>query len=412
MGKNLPLPRWMQNLPEGTISGLFGTLIALLVIIACAVPPVCADNTTPTTGITNTTATTTATATSTVTATVTATATQTQPPLPVASFTYSPSTISPGTLVTFTDTSTGSPTGYYWYFGNGGVSTLKYPPVQTYPSAGTYSVSLTVSNSVGTSAVYTRSIVVEPANTLDANFYFSPSSPDAGDSVSFTDISTGDGINEWSWDFDDAMDFTGNRVSTLQNPSHTYENTGSYYVTLTVWNDSGSDIIGKTVTVNPPPTPTPSPYRLSLSEGWNLASIPLINATYTVPSSVYSHVFSYDNVRQEYNETNISDMQAGNGYWIASAADVVITLYGEPVSSYSCNGTKGWNLIGSLGFETTGNGITLNSMALSNPVLYGYDGRTRLYQLSGYLLPSHGYWIYLNENGIVNVTMSPPSFPE
>ena len=53
--------------------------------------------------------------------------------------------------------------------------------------------------------------------------------------VQFSDASTG-GPTAWSWDFGD-----GSAPSTLQNPSHTYLNPGSYTVTLGVANAVGSD---------------------------------------------------------------------------------------------------------------------------------------------------------------------------
>ena len=49
--------------------------------------------------------------------------------------------------VSFTDTSTGSPTSWSWSFGDGTSSTVQNPS-KTYAAAGTYTVSLTASNSV------------------------------------------------------------------------------------------------------------------------------------------------------------------------------------------------------------------------------------------------------------------------
>jgi len=54
--------------------------------------------------------------------------------------------------------------------------------------------------------------------------------------VQFTDQSTNSPI-AWSWDFGDGG------TSREQNPVHTYETAGTYDVTLTVWNDLGSDTI-------------------------------------------------------------------------------------------------------------------------------------------------------------------------
>ncbi len=60
-----------------------------------------------------------------------------------------------------------------------------------------------------------------------------------GESVQFTDISTNN-PSDWQWDFGD-----GN-TSIEQNPSHTFENEGTYTVSLTVSNTLGSDTIIKT----------------------------------------------------------------------------------------------------------------------------------------------------------------------
>jgi len=53
--------------------------------------------------------------------------------------------------------------------------------------------------------------------------------------VQFYDRSIGD-ITSWSWNFGDGS------TSTEQNPIHTYENIGTYSVSLSVWWSGGSDI--------------------------------------------------------------------------------------------------------------------------------------------------------------------------
>jgi hypothetical protein len=63
--------------------------------------------------------------------------------------------------VQFTDTSTGSPTAWSWSFGDGGTSTSQNP-THTYSAAGSYAVSLTVSNTHGSNA---RSLSVAVSGT-------------------------------------------------------------------------------------------------------------------------------------------------------------------------------------------------------------------------------------------------------
>lgn len=69
-----------------------------------------------------------------------------------------------------------------------------------------------------------------------AGFTYSPANPDEGESVTFTDESTdSDGtIEAWSWAFGDGA------TSVAQNPTHTYEDDGTYEVCLTVTDDDGA----------------------------------------------------------------------------------------------------------------------------------------------------------------------------
>jgi PKD repeat protein len=68
---------------------------------------------------------------------------------------------------------------------------------------------------------------------LAADFSGSPTSGCAPLLVNFTDLSTGTGIDGWSWDFGDGVG-----TSTAQNPSYTYNNPGTYTVSLTVSSSS------------------------------------------------------------------------------------------------------------------------------------------------------------------------------
>ena len=70
------------------------------------------------------------------------------PSAPTASFAGSPTTGSAPLAVSFSDSSTGGPTSWSWDFGDGGSSTAQNP-VHTYAAPGTYTVTLTVSNSAG-----------------------------------------------------------------------------------------------------------------------------------------------------------------------------------------------------------------------------------------------------------------------
>ncbi len=69
---------------------------------------------------------------------------------PVAGFSVSSTSGVAPLAVSFTDSSTGSPSSWAWDFGDGGTSTAQHP-THTYSVPGTYSVQLTASNASGSS---------------------------------------------------------------------------------------------------------------------------------------------------------------------------------------------------------------------------------------------------------------------
>ncbi len=79
----------------------------------------------------------------------------------------------------------------------------------------------------------------ESATGPVAAFTANQTSITVGSSVDFTDQSK-NSPTDWSWDFGDGG------TSTQQNPSHTYNEAGTYIVSLTVTNNSGSDTETKT----------------------------------------------------------------------------------------------------------------------------------------------------------------------
>lgn len=112
-------------------------------------------------------------------------------PPPVAEFSYSNSCVN--STVTFTDLSTpsGNITGWNWTFGDGGTSTLQNP-THIYTSAGTYTVTLTSTDSSGCTGSITHNITIHPLPAVSAG-------PDqticAGGSVTLT----ASGGNGYSW---------------------------------------------------------------------------------------------------------------------------------------------------------------------------------------------------------------------
>ena len=84
---------------------------------------------------------------------------------PVANFSTTPISGTVPLTVTLTDLSTGQPTSWAWEFGDGATATVQHPS-HTYSAAGTYTVTLTVSNTLGSdTATGTVTVLNSVANT-------------------------------------------------------------------------------------------------------------------------------------------------------------------------------------------------------------------------------------------------------
>ncbi|AQS40597.1 M6 family metalloprotease domain-containing protein [Shewanella psychrophila] len=136
-----------------------------------------------------------------------------------------------GTVV-FSATVTGGDGNYsyLWGFGVTGATSAEEMPTYNYETSGSYTVSLTVTDGLGSSVVSSQTITVDLPVPPEASFTFSSSDL----SVTFTDTTTGgEGAITYLWNFGDGQ------TSTAQSPSHTYASAGSYTVMMTVTDSLG-----------------------------------------------------------------------------------------------------------------------------------------------------------------------------
>ena len=173
-------------------------------------------------------------------------------PLPQTSFSFTGNGCTVPFDVTFTNSSVAGPNiSYDWNFGNGQTSTATNPSAITYSTAGTFTVSLTVTNSTtGCVNTSTNDIVV---SNFTAGMNVAASAC-VGTAVLITDLSTV-GANQWNWDFGNGQ------TSTSQNPSIVYAAPGTYTISLLAQNTNSGcqDVATQTITINPPPTPSFTP---------------------------------------------------------------------------------------------------------------------------------------------------------
>src|SRR5205807_5068978 len=183
------------------------------------------------------------------------TVTSPPPPALTASFTFSPANPHVGQAVSFTGSASGGtqPYTYSWTFGDGGIGSGS-SVTHSYQAAGSYNVVLTVIDAAGQTASSTQRVTVSnpPPPALTASFTYSPSSPVAGQQVTFIASASGGTVPySFSWNFGDGSTGTG------PSASHTYSSAGTFNAILTVKDTASTQqttISQQSVTVaNPPP---------------------------------------------------------------------------------------------------------------------------------------------------------------
>jgi MYXO-CTERM domain-containing protein len=150
----------------------------------------------------------------------------------------------------------GTIVAYDWDYGDGNVGS-DVNPTHTYAAAGTFTVTLTVTDNDGATDAATTTCSVEPTPNeppvADPN---GPYSGTAGVPVAFDGSGSYDvdgTIVAYDWDYGD-----GN-VGSGMNPTHTYAVAGTFTVTLTVTDDDGAtDTATTACSVEPPPNEPPS----------------------------------------------------------------------------------------------------------------------------------------------------------
>ncbi len=163
-------------------------------------------------------------------------------PLPIAQF--SAGLKCEGNEVPFTDMSfisSGTITSWSWTFGDGQSSTLQNPG-HIYVTSATYQVTLEVTSALGCTDTSVQNIFINPSPNAD--FSFNPNPAIVLENVQFTDLSTGNGVNDWLWFFGDG------EGTNIQNPIHNYSLGGTFNVELLVTDQLGcKDSTSKLITV-------------------------------------------------------------------------------------------------------------------------------------------------------------------
>ncbi|MCD6572152.1 MAG: PKD domain-containing protein [Thermoplasmata archaeon] len=236
---------------------------------------------------------------------------------PIANFTYTPSNPITRSTITFTDTSSDHDTSigsWLWDFGDGNTST-QHNPTHQYQVKGTYTVTLTVTDSYdGSTDNITKSITVLNSPPI-ANFTYSPTNPTDLDTIQFTSTSSDfDGtITNYTWDFGDGS------VSYEENPQHKYADNGVYTVTLTLKdNENAINSTTKSITVlNIPPTAN---FSFQPSNPSTTSTVRFKDASVDSDGSIVSYYWDFG------DGTNSTERNPKHRYYVSGKYEVTLTV--------------------------------------------------------------------------------------
>lgn len=227
---------------------------------------------------------------------------------------------------------------YQWTFdvAPGNYSGQTPPPV-TYSTQGNHPVTLNVVGNNGCNATDSETIRVYPNPIVD----FDVISLCEGDTASFTDmtiVSSGESILSHLWDFGDG------ETSTLANPTHLFENTGNFDISLTVTTThcSGSHTI--TLPVEPSPI-------ASISQDVNTGCSPVQVqfSNNSTDATTYYWQFGDGAVSNEMNPShsfvNSSQtdttytvrMTASNAFGCGQTVETTVTVLPHAIASFTDN---------------------------------------------------------------------------
>ncbi|MCB9264655.1 MAG: PKD domain-containing protein [Lewinellaceae bacterium] len=256
-------------------------------------------------------------------------------PAPEVDFEYSPN-LCTDQPVNFTNRSEGI-AGSFWQFSTGDSSTLTNPTF-SFPSAGTYTVTLTgISQANACPATVQREIHILEAPT--AAFHLPEAEGCTPLAVQINNQSTGGDYFEWN--------FGDGNSSVQPNPVHTFTEPGSYEVQLSVFNAAGcrSDSIFSGVFAFPVPEAAfeiekEEPCGLPANIHFNNTSAGAQGYTWNLGLPSLSPVV---NPVQEYTAPGDYEITliASNTYGCADTVQQPMRLYDKPIADFALDSARG-----------------------------------------------------------------------
>ncbi|MES2558181.1 MAG: PKD domain-containing protein [Bacteroidota bacterium] len=199
---------------------------------------------------------------------------------------------------------------HFWDFGNGTISVLKDPNVN-YNIASNYVIKLISTNTRGCKDSATMTVTVKP-KPVTAFTINKQQQCLTGNQFIITDASSiASGTLSYLWDFGDGSG------SSLQHPTHSYANGGSYNIKLTATSNSCSDTLSETVFI---PSIPPQEICLVTVDSFTGKNMIIWERSAKLPQQGYNI----------YKESNVSNVYANIGFVSADSLGVFIDTLSNP----------------------------------------------------------------------------------
>jgi PKD repeat protein len=222
-------------------------------------------------------------------------------------------------------------------------------------------------------------------------------------------------VLRYTWDFGD-----GSVKKVGMSVTYAYAKPGTWTVTLYV--DDLTGLAGHNVTAT---TTATIGWRLSLSIGWNLITLPMTTSltANTLGLATGDEVVNWNPGTQGYDKIFIKGVSppfmdfalaANTGYWVYVTAAKTLTLYGtvptgQQTRTVTVPGSGGWVMIGFCSMNTGWKAESLAAMYTGSTIstVVMWNAATGLYTthimglpLNNFsLVPGAGYWIFVNGSG-------------
>ncbi|MCC6726134.1 MAG: PKD domain-containing protein [Saprospiraceae bacterium] len=229
---------------------------------------------------------------------------------------------------------------YRWNFGDMSPVSSDEDPKHTFSSAGEYEVTLTAFNENGEDEITQKVLVVAPPIIDAPNAAFSVINDGciAPCTITFENQSSNETSYQWN--------FGEGGTSNAKDPTHLYQSSGSYDVTLKVTGPGGVDSVTNTVVINSPTQAQPIA-DFTFNNNGCLAPCTVTFNNNSQNSSSYSWDFGDGGTSTQGNPTHtyqyggvfsVSLKAKGNGgLEDVATAEITITTPNSPLASFTVN---------------------------------------------------------------------------